>query len=122
MTINFAATLPSLWISFHEILRSGLSDVWASSSQSSSAASHPTYVPAKPEGRSQTRPVEREIMVIYSKIPFSIFSSLIFSSVKNFDLYLLHKLITCWSVSSSSRLWVMSIEAIYIWFRLVDPW
>lgn len=23
-------TLPSLWISFHEILRLGLSDVWAS--------------------------------------------------------------------------------------------
>ena len=27
---DFYATLPSLWISFHEILRSGLSDVWAS--------------------------------------------------------------------------------------------
>jgi len=27
---DFHATLPSLWISFHEILRSGLSDVWAS--------------------------------------------------------------------------------------------
>ena len=27
---DFYATLPSLWISFHEILHSGLSDVWAS--------------------------------------------------------------------------------------------
>lgn len=26
---DFYATLPLLWISFHEILRSGLSDIWA---------------------------------------------------------------------------------------------
>ena len=57
---HFFATLPSLWISFHEILRSGLSDVWASYVTLLLCCLTPYLWPCEPEGRSQTRPVERE--------------------------------------------------------------
>ena len=51
-------TLHSLWISFYEILRSWLSDVWAPCVAMLLCCLTPYLCPCEPAGRSQTRPAE----------------------------------------------------------------
>ena len=52
------STLHSLWISFYEILRLWISDVWAPCVAMLLCCLTPYLWPCEPAGRSQTRPVE----------------------------------------------------------------